>query len=55
MHHKYFVDKHNNLIAYIFKYGLKVGDLHLTNFDDQQPYLANIVNTYLEKKYWCGW
>ena len=39
-----------NLIGKNFKYGLMDGDLHLTNFDNQQLGLTNIIKKYLEEK-----
>ena len=51
VHHRYFGDQYKNLIANIVKYELMDGDLHLTNFDNQNLALINTDNTYLAQKY----
>ena len=47
--HRYIGYEYKNVIANIFNYGLKDGDLHLRNVDNWQLGLTSIVNSYLEK------
>lgn len=49
VNHNYIGDEYKDLIANIFKFELKNGDLHLTDFDNQKLRLTNIVK-YLREK-----
>ena len=50
VHHRYIGDKYKNLIPYIFTFGLKDGDFHLTYFDNQHVRLTDIINKCLKEK-----
>ena len=50
MHHGSIGDEYKNITANIFKFRLKDGDLHVTDFDNQHLRLADIVNKYLREK-----
>ena len=56
--HDYIGDEYKDLQRWIDDYlksTLSDRDLHLTEFYSRKFTLINIVNNYLEKKYWCGW
>ena len=46
----YIGDIHKNFIDRLFKYGLLDEDLHLSNFDNQDLGLANIIQSYLKER-----